>query len=69
MQRVFVCARMPVPRVGLGLSASVDKEQMATLTGQKNLQFPHSRFLFSLHFDTSNGSMASMTGTDLYLNV
>lgn len=56
-------ARMSVPRVGSGLSANVDKEQMATLTGPKTSSFPHSRVLFSLHFYTANGSMACATGT------
>lgn len=46
-------ARMSVPRVGPGLSANVDKEQMATLTGQKTSSFPHSPVLFSLHFYTA----------------
>lgn len=57
-------AHMRVPRVGPRLSANVDKEQMATLTGQKNSSFPHSHVLFSLHFYTANGCMACAAGMD-----
>lgn len=57
-------ACMSVPRVGPGLSANVDKEQMATLTGQKTSSFPHSRILFSLW----QHGLCDRDGLDLYLN-
>ena len=61
---------MSVPRVGPRLGANVDKEQMATLTGQKTGQFP----TFSCSIQPSvlqwhwQHGMCDRDGLDLYLN-